>query len=104
MHAGPRHEEGTLVPIADRLAGAPISWGVCEVPGWGATLPPVRVLREMRELGLRATELGPVGYLGREASEVRGLLESFDLEAVGGFVPLVLTAGSRQLSRRGPYS
>src|SRR5262245_53237582 len=24
--------------IADRIAGAPISWGVCEVPGWGHQL------------------------------------------------------------------
>ena len=43
----------------ERVAGAPISWGVCEVPGWGLELPVSRVLSEMRELGLRATELGP---------------------------------------------
>ena len=24
--------------IMDRVAGAPISWGVCEVPGWGYQL------------------------------------------------------------------
>ncbi len=34
-----------------RLAGAPISWGVCEVPGWGHQLDVERVLGEMRELG-----------------------------------------------------
>ena len=28
----------------DRIAGAPISWGVCEVPGWGHQLAPERVL------------------------------------------------------------
>jgi len=42
----------------ERLAGAPISWGVCEVPGWGIMLPRDRVLSEMRDLGLKATELG----------------------------------------------
>src|SRR5207342_2555939 len=42
-----------------RMAAAPISWGVCEVPGWGYQLAPARVLGEMRELGLAATELGP---------------------------------------------
>ena len=26
-------------PVVERLAGAPISWGVCEVPGWGIMLP-----------------------------------------------------------------
>jgi len=27
-----------------RVAGAPISWGVCEVPGWGNQLPYLRGL------------------------------------------------------------
>ena len=47
----------------NRIAGAPISWGVCEVPGWGYQLPPARVLAEMQEVGLAATELGPDGFL-----------------------------------------
>jgi inosose dehydratase len=47
----------------NKIAGAPISWGVCEVPGWGYQLPPERVLTEMREIGLAATELGPEGFL-----------------------------------------
>ena len=34
----------TRAPIADRLAGAPISWGVCEVPGWGWQLDSATVL------------------------------------------------------------
>ena len=49
--------------VTGRLAGAPISWGVCEVPGWGTELRPDRVLGEMRQLGLTATELGATGYL-----------------------------------------
>jgi hypothetical protein len=27
-----------------RIAAAPISWGVCEVPGWGRQTAPERVL------------------------------------------------------------
>ena len=46
-----------------KIAGAPISWGVCEVPGWGYQLSSDRVLAEMREAGLTATELGPEGFL-----------------------------------------
>ena len=34
----------TRADAANRIAGAPISWGVCEVPGWGHQLPPERVL------------------------------------------------------------
>ena len=48
-----------------RIAGAPISWGVCEVPGWGYQLSPDRVLAEMRDVGLLATELGPDGLPAR---------------------------------------
>lgn len=44
--------------ILDRLAAVRISWGVCEVPGWGLQLPPDRVLSEMRSLGVLATEAG----------------------------------------------
>ena len=79
-----------MAPILERLAGAPISWGVCEVPGWGAQLAVDRVLSEMLELDLRATEAGPVGYLGEDAGEVVALLARNDLRLVGGFVPVVL--------------
>ena len=75
---------------ARRLAGAPISWGVCEVPGWGRQLPPERVLSEMAALGLTATELGPLGYLPLEPGALKARLAEFGLRLVGGFVPLVL--------------
>jgi len=76
--------------LAARLAGAPISWGVCEVPGWGRMLPPERVFAEMAELGLRATELGAIGYLPYESSAIRERLDRHGLRLIGGFVPLVL--------------
>ena len=74
----------------DRLAAAPISWGVCEVPGWGHQLAPERVFGEIASLGLRATELGPVGYLPFEPAAIREALDRHGLRLVGGFVPLVL--------------
>jgi inosose dehydratase len=73
-----------------RVAAAPISWGVCEVPGWGLMLPPERVLSEMAALGFKATELGPVGYLPLDPAALRAELERHGLSLVGGFVPLVL--------------
>jgi inosose dehydratase len=73
-----------------RLAGAPISWGVCEVPGWGIELQPRRVLGEMQQLGLTATELGSDGYLPTDPAELKDLCAEFGLEMIGGFVPLVL--------------
>jgi inosose dehydratase len=79
----------------ERVAGAPITWGICEVPGWGHQLPPERVLEDMRTIGLRATELGPEGYLPRQPQPLRGLLGSFGLRLVGGFLPLTLHRADR---------
>jgi inosose dehydratase len=73
-----------------KIAGAPISWGVCEVPGWGYQLQPDRVLTEMRGAGLTATELGPEGFLPSDTDELKAVLRDKDLECVGGFVPVVL--------------
>ncbi|WP_130346097.1 TIM barrel protein [Herbihabitans rhizosphaerae] len=53
-------------------------------------LEPERVLGEMAELGLTATELGPPGYLPTEPAHLRVLLERHGLGLVGGFLPLVL--------------
>jgi inosose dehydratase len=76
--------------MMDRVAAAPISWGVCEVPGWGMQLPVDRVLGEMASLGIRATELGAIGWLPTEPAEIRTTLDRFGLQLLGGFVPLVL--------------
>jgi inosose dehydratase len=73
-----------------KIAGAPISWGVCEVPGWGYQLGPDRVLKEMREVGLLATELGPEGFLPGVPTAMARVLSEHGLQAVGGFTPLLL--------------
>jgi inosose dehydratase len=73
-----------------KIAGAPISWGVCEVPGWGHQLAPERVLAEMREVGLSATELGPEGFLPSDPGELSALLGSYGLSCVGTFAPMLL--------------
>ncbi len=76
--------------MIDRVAGAPISWGVCEAPGWGHEMSCGRVLGEMRDLGLRTTELGPTGYLGASPDAVRYQLARYDMRLVGGFLPVPL--------------
>jgi inosose dehydratase len=78
------------VTDVDRIAGAPISWGVCEVPGWGYQLPADQVLRQMSEIGLAATELGPDGFLPSDPDELASTLADHHLTAVGGFTPFVL--------------
>ena len=80
----------TRPPLADRIAGAPISWGVCEVPGWGFQLDVDTVLGQMREVGMVATEFGPDGFLPDAPTDKAATLADAGLRAVGQFVPVVL--------------
>ncbi|GGU80355.1 inosose dehydratase [Streptomyces litmocidini] len=81
---------GADAPLVRRIAGAPISWGVCEVPGWGHQLAPDVVLRQMRDIGLAATEFGPDGFLPDAPAAKAEILSAYGLRAVGQFVPVVL--------------
>ena len=73
-----------------RVASAPISWGICEVPGWGAMLPTPRVLAEMAGLGMPATELGAPGFLPTDPADVQAQLAEYGMTLLGGFTPVVL--------------
>ncbi len=73
-----------------KIAGAPISWGVCEVPGWGYQMSPERVLTEMKEIGLTATEFGPAGWLPIDAAERAAAIAPFGLKPVGSFFLAVM--------------
>ncbi len=85
-----------MIPLSDRIAGAPISWGVDGSPGWGYLLPSDRVLGEMASIGLSATELGPDGFLGDTPQEAEENAAAAGLSVVGGFVPLLLHLPSYQ--------
>ena len=76
--------------MSGRIAGAPVSWGVIEIPDWGYQMPADRVLEEAASLGLTAVEAGPEGLLPPDPSEVSDLLDGYGLGLVGGFVPAVL--------------
>ena len=83
----------TDVEIADpidRIAAAPITWGVSEVPGWGFQMGLERVLGEIRSLGLKATESGPDGFLPTSPERAAETLQARELRLVGGFVPAPL--------------
>lgn len=73
-----------------RIAGAPISWGVCEAPGWGAQLDADVVLDELVKAGFSATEAGPDGFLPDDAEVLRRLLDLHGLALAGAFLPLAL--------------
>src|SRR6185503_10374736 len=78
-----------------RLAAAPISWGVCEVPGWGYQLDRDRVLDDAARLGLKEIEAGPPGFLPNNSSEALALLGRRGMRVIGGFVTAVLHRADR---------
>lgn len=86
-HAG--SGTATSVTARRRLAAAPISWGICEVPHWGRMLEADRVLGEMAELGLDATELGAPGFLPGDTDALTAMLTRHGLRLVGSFVAVV---------------
>jgi inosose dehydratase len=84
-----------MTSFVDRVGAAPISWGVCEAPGWGLQLPVDRVLEEARSLGITAMEQGALGWLPADPVAQRSTLDRFGIELLGGFVALVLHDPSR---------
>lgn len=73
-----------------RVAAAPISWGICEAPGWGLQLEVDRVLTEARELGITAMEQGALGWLPTDPEQQKAKLAEYGMQMLGGFVALVL--------------
>jgi inosose dehydratase len=68
-----------------RLATGPVSWGVDfadspDNPPWQ------EVLDDIQRSGIGALELGPVGFLPEDPTELREALQSRALTAVGSFV------------------
>src|SRR5690606_2989662 len=71
-----------------RVGTAPITWGICEIPGWGPQLPYGQVLDEMAKAGYEGTELGPAGYLPQDAGRLREELAQRGLAMIAAFVPV----------------
>jgi inosose dehydratase len=90
MQATSARSVRAALPVAERVAGAPISWGACEVPDWGVMPSPDAVLGDMAELGIRGTELGPPGFLPEDPKRLAETLGRYGLTLVAAFVPLVL--------------
>jgi inosose dehydratase len=76
--------------VSLRIGSAPISWGICEIPGWGPQLAYERVLDEIREAGFEGTELGPWGFLPTDPAALATALAQRGLAMAGAFVPLAL--------------
>jgi inosose dehydratase len=72
-----------------RIANAPTSWGI-EDPREAANPPWRQVLDETAATGYEGIELGPLGYLPEDPSELRRELRARELELVAGYVMVPL--------------
>lgn len=79
-----------------KIGAAPISWGVCEIPGWGTVLPYDQVLTELAACGYEGTELGPWGYLPTDPPTLRRELGARGLALAGAFCPVTLHDPARR--------
>ena len=71
--------------MAMNICGAPCCWGVDDVKN--PYLPPwQRVLKEAKEAGYRAIELGPYGYLPIDVKQVSEELDKNELAIVAGTI------------------
>ena len=74
-----------------KVANTPGSWGTREFdldegsPGY------VQVLSEMKETGYEGTELGDWGFLPTIPMELRKVMQDYDLQLLGAFVPIELS-------------
>jgi inosose dehydratase len=76
--------------LLQRIAGGPITWGVTGSPETSHQMDRDRVVREMVQAGLSATELGPDGFLPPDPATLRDYVSQRGLRVAGGFVPAVL--------------
>ena len=68
-----------------KIGNAPCSWGVefaddPRNPAWR------KVLQENAEAGYKGIELGPVGFMPEDPTELSEALDEFDQELIGGVV------------------
>ncbi|KRE63631.1 hypothetical protein ASG78_01690 [Nostocoides sp. Soil756] len=59
-------------------------------------LPTERVLTEMTDLGITATEYGAPGFLPTDPDDIRSVLGGHGMSLLGGFTPLVLHDPARR--------
>ena len=77
--------------VLDRIAAAPISWGVCEVPGWGAQMAAgARARRDARAGHPRDRGRARTATSATTRTPPPRSCASHGLRLVGGFVPTVL--------------
>lgn len=76
--------------ISEKIANAPCSWGALEFELEGEALGFDQVLLEMKETGYAGTELGDWGFMPTDPVQLNKVLDSYNLELLGAFVPVAL--------------
>ena len=73
-----------------QIANAPCSWGALEFDLEGESPGYLQVLEEMKQTGYAGTELGDWGFMPTDPVKLGKLLQGYDLQLLGAFVPVAL--------------
>jgi len=73
-----------------KAANAPCSWGALEFDMEAQAPSHLQVLQEILETGYAGTELGDWGFMPTNPSALREVIDRFNLELIGAFVPAAL--------------
>ena len=79
-----------MIEFSARIAAAPVSWGICEVPGWGYQLPAGQALAGMARIGVTSSELGPDEFVPGSAAAKRQQFAEAGIQCIGAFCPVKL--------------
>lgn len=79
-----------MIDISARIAAAPVSWGICEVPGWGYQIPAEQALIGMRRIGLSSSELGPESFVPGNPAQKQRMFSDAGIQCIGAFCPVKL--------------
>lgn len=76
--------------MTEKVASAPVSWGITEIKGLSAALPYQKIMDEIAGAGYTGTELGPWGFYPTSPEGLGRELSARDLRLVASFVDVPL--------------
>ena len=79
-----------MIDISNRIAAAPVSWGICEVPGWGYQVPAEQALIGMARIGVSSTEQGPEEFVPGDPAHKQKIFADAGIQCIGAFCPIKL--------------
>ncbi len=69
----------------NKIVAQPVTWGINYLPDWGVMLPADSIFRDMKTLGINATEYQP-GLFPEDPAAANALFSARNIKAVAGWI------------------